>query len=121
HSKTRPTPGKSWASTLATRWSGTGRSRRAPSSRASRPPLGRSRPRYARADREVPAPRSHTRRRKPMRPPRYRFPDQVRSTTRAIASRMVDGGAIPRHADDLDRWLAENPAPRASLEEGGYG
>lgn len=56
-----------------------------------------------------------------MRAPRYRFPEEVRSTTRAMASRMVDDGAIPRTPEELDAWIAGAPEVRGVLEKGGYG
>lgn len=56
-----------------------------------------------------------------MRAPRYRFPEEVRSTTRAMASRMVDDGAIPRTPEELDAWIAGAPEVRGPLEKGGYG
>ena len=56
-----------------------------------------------------------------MRPPRYRFPDEVRSTTRAIASRMVQDGVVARTPEELDTWISRAPDVAASLENGGYG
>lgn len=56
-----------------------------------------------------------------MRPPRYQFPNEVRDTTRAIASRMVRDGAIARTPEALDAWIAQAPDARESLESGGYG
>jgi hypothetical protein len=56
-----------------------------------------------------------------MRPPRYRFPDEVRTTTRTIASRMVREGAIARTPEELDAWIAREPEVRQSLENGGFG
>jgi hypothetical protein len=56
-----------------------------------------------------------------MRPPRYRFPDEVRSTTRAMASRMVHDGTIAQTAEQLDTWISQRPDVRESLESGGYG
>ena len=56
-----------------------------------------------------------------MRPPRYRFPDEVRSTTRAVASRMVREGAIARTPEELDAWISQAPEVRESLEKGGFG
>lgn len=55
-----------------------------------------------------------------MRAPRYRFPDQVRTTARAIASRMVQDGAIAQTPEQLDTWVAERPDIREALERGGY-
>jgi hypothetical protein len=56
-----------------------------------------------------------------MRAPRYRFPDEVRSITRTMASQMVRDGAIPETPEQLDAWLAQAPDARQSLERGGYG
>jgi hypothetical protein len=56
-----------------------------------------------------------------MRAPRYRFPDEVRSTTRSIASRVVREGTVPGTPDELDAWIARAPEVRESLEQGGYG
>lgn len=56
-----------------------------------------------------------------MRPPRYRFPDEVRDTTRAAASRMVRDGDIARTPEDLEAWIAREPEVRETLENGGYG
>lgn len=56
-----------------------------------------------------------------MRPPRYRFPDEVRSTTRAMASRMVHDGTVVRTPEQLDTWISQRPDVRESLESGGYG
>ena len=56
-----------------------------------------------------------------MRPPRYRFPNEVRETTRTIASRMVGGGDIARTPQELEAWISGAPDVRESLERGGYG
>ena len=56
-----------------------------------------------------------------MRPPRFRFPDEVRSTTRSMASRMVREETIARTPQELDAWIAERPDVREPLERGGYG
>jgi hypothetical protein len=56
-----------------------------------------------------------------MRPPRYRFPDEVRSTTRSIASQMLQEGTVAQTPEDLERWIAQRPEVRESLETGGYG
>ena len=56
-----------------------------------------------------------------MRAPRYRFPDEVRSTTRAMASRMVHDGTIARTPEELDAWIAREGGVREPLERGGYG
>ena len=56
-----------------------------------------------------------------MRAPRYRFPDEVRSATRAMAERMVRQGDTPGSAEALDRWISANPDVEAPLRKGGYG
>jgi hypothetical protein len=56
-----------------------------------------------------------------MRPPRYRFPDEVRSTARAMASRMVKEGTLPETDEELEAWIAARPDVREPLERGGYG
>jgi hypothetical protein len=56
-----------------------------------------------------------------MRPPRYRFPDEVRSTTRSMAARMVREGTAADTPGALDAWIAERPEVREPLERGGYG
>jgi ferric-dicitrate binding protein FerR (iron transport regulator) len=56
-----------------------------------------------------------------MRPPRYQFPNEVRETTRTMASRMVGDGTIPQTPEELDAWIARAPDARGSLENGGYG
>lgn len=55
-----------------------------------------------------------------MRGPRYRFPDEVRSTTRDIASRMVQDGAIAATPEELDSWISARPEVKDPLERGGY-
>lgn len=56
-----------------------------------------------------------------MRAPRYRFPEQVRSTTRTIAARMVREGETAETPKQLDAWLARHADERQTLERGGYG
>ncbi len=56
-----------------------------------------------------------------MRPSRYRFPNEVRETTRAMASRMVRDGTTARTPEELDAWISRTPDVRESLESGGYG
>lgn len=56
-----------------------------------------------------------------MRAPRYRFPDEVRTATRAMAARMLADGTVAETPEQLDGWLLEAPDIRASLERGGYG
>ena len=55
-----------------------------------------------------------------MRPPRYRFPNEVRTTARGIASRMVQGDAIAQTPEELDAWISGHPDVLSSLERGGY-
>jgi hypothetical protein len=56
-----------------------------------------------------------------MRAPRYRFPDEVRTATRDIASRMLAEDAISATPEELDSWLSDAPDIRETLERGGYG
>jgi ferric-dicitrate binding protein FerR (iron transport regulator) len=56
-----------------------------------------------------------------MRPPRYRFPDEVRSATRAMAARMASDGTAPDTPEALDSWIAAHPEVREPLVRGGYG
>ncbi|CAN5622056.1 hypothetical protein BH23GEM8_BH23GEM8_21710 [soil metagenome] len=56
-----------------------------------------------------------------MRGPRFRFPDQVRNSTRTIASRMIREGEIARSPEELDAWIVQRPEVHAPLEKGGYG
>lgn len=56
-----------------------------------------------------------------MRPPRFQFPNEVRSITRTMASRMVADGTIAGTAEELDAWIGERPEVRESLEIDGYG
>src|SRR5690606_1149846 len=55
-----------------------------------------------------------------MRAPRYRFPDEVRAATRAMASRMVQQGTVARTPEQLAVWIAERTPVRESLQRGGY-
>lgn len=55
-----------------------------------------------------------------MRAPRYRFPNEVRETTRAIASRMVENGDVAQSPEQLEAWISDSPAVGESLREGGY-
>lgn len=57
-----------------------------------------------------------------MRPPRYRFPDEVRTATRMMASRMVRDGTVPETPEALEGWIAGAPLDiREPLDRGGYG
>lgn len=55
------------------------------------------------------------------RPPRYRFPNEVRDATREAASRMMAAGMVATTPEELEAWLAQAPELRATLEKGGYG
>jgi hypothetical protein len=56
-----------------------------------------------------------------MRDPRYRFSDDVRATTRAIALRMIHAGAVAASPEELDAWIARTDDVRERLTNGGYG
>ena len=56
-----------------------------------------------------------------MRAPRYRFPNEVRSATRAMASTMVREGTVVDTPEGLDLWVTEHPDVRDPLVKGGYG
>lgn len=56
-----------------------------------------------------------------MRPPRHRFSEEVRETTRVMASRMAREGAVPETPEELEAWIAASPDAREPLERGGYG
>jgi hypothetical protein len=56
-----------------------------------------------------------------MREPRYRFTDDVRSTTRAIALRMIHAEAVADSPEALDAWIARTEDLRERLEKAGYG
>jgi hypothetical protein len=56
-----------------------------------------------------------------MRPPRFRFPDDVRNATREMAARMVREGTVPETPEQLSAWIAERPEIQGRLERGGYG
>lgn len=56
-----------------------------------------------------------------MRDPRYRFSDDVRATTRAIALRMIHAGAVATSPEELDAWIARTEDVRERLTKGGYG
>jgi hypothetical protein len=56
-----------------------------------------------------------------MRSPRYRFPDAVRSATRAMAARMVQQDSIARTPEQLELWVSEHPEVARPLMDGGYG
>lgn len=56
-----------------------------------------------------------------MRGPRYQFPNEVRSATRALAARMVQGGQVAETPAQLEEWIAREGEVRETLEDGGYG
>ncbi|HEX6158563.1 MAG TPA: hypothetical protein VF111_00255 [Thermoanaerobaculia bacterium] len=57
-----------------------------------------------------------------MRPPRHRFSNDVRATTRAIGSQLASAGADPvDSAAQLDAWIARNDDIRERLTRHGYG
>jgi hypothetical protein len=56
-----------------------------------------------------------------MREPRYRFPNEVRSTTRSIASWMLREGEVAESPEELEAWIAQRPEFLKPLEGGGYG
>ncbi len=55
-----------------------------------------------------------------MRPPRYHFPDEVRSATREMAERSVRAGTVARTPEELEAWISQAPDVREPLEDGGY-
>ncbi len=56
-----------------------------------------------------------------MREPRYRFSDDVRATTRAVALRMVHARAVAASPEELEAWIAKTDDIRQRLTAGGYG
>jgi hypothetical protein len=56
-----------------------------------------------------------------MRDPRYRFSDEVRAATRAIALRMVHAKAVASSAEELHAWIMRTEDLRGKLTDGGYG
>ena len=56
-----------------------------------------------------------------MRPPRYKFPDSVRSATRAFATRAVKARNVPQTPAELHARILETPDLKQSLDDGGYG
>ena len=57
----------------------------------------------------------------PMREPRYRFTDDVRASTRAIALRMIHAGRVAESAMELDEWIARTDDLRETFMKAGYG
>ncbi len=55
-----------------------------------------------------------------MRPPRYHFPDEVRTATREMAAQTVRAGTVARTPEELDAWILQAPDFREPLERGGY-
>jgi hypothetical protein len=55
-----------------------------------------------------------------MRPPRYHFPDEVRSATREMAAQTVRAGTVARTPEELHAWILQAPHVREPLERGGY-
>ena len=55
-----------------------------------------------------------------MRPPRYHFPDEVRTATREMATRSVRDGTVARTPEELDAWILQAQDVREPLERGGY-
>jgi len=56
-----------------------------------------------------------------MRPPRHRFSEEVRETTRSMAARMARDGTVPATPEELDAYIARTPDAREPLERGGLG
>ena len=56
-----------------------------------------------------------------MRPPRYKFPDTVRSATRAFATRAVKERIVPQTPAELHARILETADLKQSLDGGGYG
>jgi hypothetical protein len=56
-----------------------------------------------------------------VRNPRYRFSDDVRATTRAIALRMVHAGDVASSPEALGAWIERTADIRERLTAGGYG
>lgn len=56
-----------------------------------------------------------------MRDPRYRFSDEVRTTTRAAALRMIHAGTVAASPEALGAWIAQTDDLRETLTNGGYG
>ena len=55
-----------------------------------------------------------------MRDPRYRFSDDVRSTTRAIALRTTHAGEVLESPEQLDAWIARTEDLQERLTSAGY-
>lgn len=57
----------------------------------------------------------------PMREARYRFSDDVRAVTRAIALRMIHAGTVATSPEALAAWIARTDDLREKLTKDGYG
>ena len=56
-----------------------------------------------------------------MREARYRFTDDVRSMTRAIAVRMIHAGTVASSPEELSAWIERTDDLRDKLTDAGYG
>ena len=56
-----------------------------------------------------------------MRPPRYRFPDEIRPITRNMAAKMIKQDLVPGSAAQLNIWLEATPAAKEALQKYGWG
>jgi hypothetical protein len=56
-----------------------------------------------------------------MREERYRFSDDVRATTRAIALRMIHAEDVADSPEALEAWIAGTDDIRERLTKGGFG
>lgn len=56
-----------------------------------------------------------------MRDPRYRFSDDVRAATRAVALRMIHAGTVAESPEALSAWIEKTDDLRETLTKGGYG
>jgi hypothetical protein len=63
----------------------------------------------------------HLQRGPAMRDPRYRFSDNVRSATRAIALRMIHAETVASSSEELHAWIMRTEDLREKLTIGGYG
>jgi hypothetical protein len=57
----------------------------------------------------------------PMRDPRYRFSDDVRAATRALALRMLHAKTVASSSEELHAWIVRTEDLREKLTKGGYG
>lgn len=56
-----------------------------------------------------------------MRDPRYRFSDDVRAMTRAMALRMIHAGEVAASPEALHAWIERTSDLHVRLTNGGYG